>query len=178
MVDQRVIDFKQCIATDGRVGKLPSYKYDGRDSCPDNTIVLPITKKRQAYIDELKTGKKNLYDRLISDFETAKQVFEYSDGHFVPNRYWQHVNKDWNFCDLNNGNCPLKTRECKYVRIETKDGSRSSLFVLAEPIRIENNKQGNYWTCVVTVRNLFGQKYPPKPTTIKGIDLFAGLFDE
>lgn len=162
MVDRRVIDFRKSVLPNDKIGDLPSYKYDGSDSCPDNTVELPITVSRLEELESLRRGERNKYERSISDIETAKQVFVYSGGRFVPNSLYCHLNKRWTYNDMNEGNCPLAVRDCKYVKIRTKDNRHSSLFVLNEPIRIDKYDNSDNWTCTVIVGRCLDDNYKNK----------------
>ena len=158
MVDDKVEDFKKSVGKDGRVGKLPSYKYDGSDATSANTITLPITTRRSNELNLLRRRVTNRYDRCISYESIAREVFVFSNGKITPNRLFRHLNREWKFNDYNNGDCPFEVRKCKYAKLYLKDKSESSLFRLCDRIQIDRSENSNNWKAILILGECIDNK--------------------
>lgn len=156
IVDRKVTDYLQCITEDGKIGRLPSYKYDGSDCCPANTAYIPFRNIKLDKFLELCAQKKNLYTRTITNVQTAKQVFLYQGTRPVVKKMYSDLNHKWSFNDDYEGDCPFRIRVCKYIVLYNLDLYKAAVFRMTEGIRIGRGANSKNWKCSLTLDKFLG----------------------
>lgn len=173
MIDDKIVDFRNAVGQDGKIGTLPSYKYYGADVNSFNTISLPLTLKRRDDLTLLKKGVKTLYDRTISDEKIAREVFVYNGNRIKLNHLYENRQiRTWKFDDNVNGDCPFEIRKCKYAKIYLRDYSDYALFRLNESIQVEWGGSSENWRCKLSLG-----KYLDRKTIREGFNIINNRID-
>lgn len=112
IADPIVKQYMESITKDGYV-KLPKafepIKYEKKN------LIIRISDKKfdRIYFDGVKTYKHS----VDSEFY-ASQLFQYEKGKLKVQPTFEHIKKEWNFWDLNNGSLPFITRHYKKATFE------------------------------------------------------------
>lgn len=150
IADDKVLLYLSCIDQTGRVKQLPSFRLNKHDVDHEKDDLLCLDISTKSY-DAIKKGRKDRLVRNISNNNIACQVFENNGGKLVPNNIFAHLQKEWRYDEINDGNCPFQIRKIRMMKLFCNYYNEYIICTINDSILIQTNSSKNQWQVSIPI---------------------------
>lgn len=150
IADDKVLTFLSCIDQTGRVKQLPSFRLNKHDVDHEKDDLLCFDISTKSY-DAIKKGRKDRLVRNISNNNIACQVFENNGGKLLPNNIFAHLQKEWRYDEINDGNCPFRLSKVRMLKLCCKYFNEYIICSIDGSILIQTNTSKNQWQVSIPI---------------------------
>ena len=150
IADDKVLLYLSCIDQTGRVKQLPSFRLNKHDVDHEKGDLLCFDISTKSY-DAIKKGRKDRLVRNISNNNIACQVFENNGGKLLPNNIFAHLQKEWRYDEINDGNCPFQIRKSRMMKLYCNYYNEYIICTIDDSILIQTNSSKNQWQVSIPI---------------------------